>query len=220
MKNLLNILLTALTACALSACSGTKSSTDNTTVETNPITAADAGNPNTQSSPTGLTSGGSQISVDTTAAVFPVNEKGELSTESFIQLAALAGTKEIELGKLAAQKGQSEAVRNFGSMMVTDHTKADKDLRTLAATKNITITLKSDTLRPEQDYKLAAKQLNLLEPDKFDRAYLVTMLDDHKRAVALFQLGAASKDTTVRAYAEKYLPKLRDHLAQVEKLTK
>jgi predicted outer membrane protein len=62
--------------------------------------------------------------------------------------------------------------------------------------------------------------LNLLEPDKFDRAYLVTMLEDHKRAVALFQLGAASKDTTVRAYAERYLPKLRDHLAQVEELTK
>jgi putative membrane protein len=207
-------------ACALSACSGTRSSADNTTLETNPVTGADAGNPNTQSSPTGLTSGGSQTSVDTSAAVFPVNEKGELSTESFIQLAALAGTKEIELGKLAAQKGQSEAVRNFGSMMVNDHTRADKDLRALAGTKSITITLKSDTLRPEQNYKLAAKQLNLLEPDKFDRAYLVTMLDDHKRAVALFQLGAASKDTTVRAYAERYLPKLRDHLAQVEKLTK
>jgi putative membrane protein len=220
MKNLLNIFLMALMACALTACSGMKSSTDNTTVETNPVTGPDASNPNTQSSPTGLTSGGSQISVDTAAAVFPVDEKGELSTESFIQLAALAGTKEIELGKLAAQKGQSEAVRNFGSMMVTDHTKADKDLRALAGTKNITITLKSDTLRPEQDYKLAAKQLNLLEPDKFDRAYLVTMLEDHKRAVALFQLGAASKDTTVRAYAERYLPKLRDHLAQVEELTK
>jgi predicted outer membrane protein len=190
MKKLFNLFLVFVTACAFSACSGTKETTSSTTVETNPVAATDASNPNTQTSPTGLTSAGSQISVDTAKAMFPVNEKGELSTESFIQLAALAGTKEIELGKQ------------------------------LAGSKNISITLKSDTLRPEQDYKLAAKQLNLLSTDKFDRAYLTAMLDDHKRAVALFQLGSASKDAEVKAYAEKYLPKLRDHLAQVEKLIK
>jgi putative membrane protein len=220
MKNLSNIFLVPLAACVLAACSGTKSTTSGTTIETNPVTAVDAGNPNTQTSPTGLTSGGSQISVDTTAAAFPVNEKGELSTESFIQLAALAGTKEIELGKIASQKAQSDEVKSFAAMMISDHTTADAELKQLASTKSITITLKSDTLRPEQDYKLAAKQLDLLSTDKFDRAYLTTMFDDHKRAVALFQLGAASKDTTVKAYAEKYLPKLRDHLAQVEKLIK
>lgn len=218
MKNLLKPSLALLTACSIAACSGTRSTTGSAG-ETTPVTETPA-NPNTQTSPTGLTSGGSQISVDTTAAVFPINEKGELSTEDFIQLAALAGTKEIELGRLAEQKGQSEDVKSFAKMMVSDHSKADEDLKTLAGSKNITITLKSDTLQPEQDYKLAVKQLSLLSSDKFDRAYLVTMLNDHRRAVALFQLGAASKDTTVKAYAEKYLPRLRTHLGEVEKLTK
>jgi putative membrane protein len=220
MKKLFNLFLVFVTACAFSACSGTKETTSSTTVETNPVAATDASNPNTQTSPTGLTSAGSQISVDTAKAMFPVNEKGELSTESFIQLAALAGTKEIELGKLASQKAQSVDVKSFASMMISDHGAADAELKQLAGSKNISITLKSDTLRPEQDYKLAAKQLNLLSTDKFDRAYLTAMLDDHKRAVALFQLGSASKDAEVKAYAEKYLPKLRDHLAQVEKLIK
>lgn len=220
MKKLFNLFLVSGMACAFSACSGTRDTTGGTTVETNPVAATDASNPNTQASPTGLTSGGSQISVDTAKAMFPVDEKGELSTESFIQLAALAGTKEIELGKLASQKAQSADVKSFAGMMISDHGTAGSELKQLAASKNITISLKSDTVRPEQDYKLAAKQLNMLSTDKFDRAYLTTMLEDHKRAVALFQLGAASKDAGVKAYAEKYLPKLREHLAEAEKLTK
>jgi len=209
-----------LTACIATACSGTKPAADSATE--NPITDPQAApaNPNTQSSPTGMTSGGVQNSVDTTLAQFPVDQNGELSTESFIHLAALAGTKEIELGKLAQQKGQSAEVKTFAKMMVDDHTIADADLKALAGAKSIKISLVSDTLRPEQDYKAAAQQLNALSADKFDRAYLVTMLEDHRRAVALFDLGTRSKDPQVKAYAEKYLPKLRTHLAEVEKLTR
>ncbi|HKG07940.1 MAG TPA: DUF4142 domain-containing protein [Pedobacter sp.] len=222
MKNLTNMAVLLFTASAIAACSGTKSTADASTEGTSLTTGQSAvpANPNTPSSPTGLTSAGVQASVDTTVAQFPVNEKGELSTESFIHLAALAGKKEIELGKVAQQKGQSADVKTIGKMIVDDHTMSDADLKSLAASKNITISLVSDTLKPEQDYKAATQQLGAMSSDKFDRAYLIVMLEDHRRAIALYELGAGSKDPAVKAYAEKYLPKLKTHLDAVQKLTR
>ncbi|MES2456888.1 MAG: DUF4142 domain-containing protein [Bacteroidota bacterium] len=221
MKNLLNLFTILLMAIAVTSCSGTKSATE-TTSQTTPITDPQAipDNPNLPSSPTGMTSAGVQSSVDTTNALFPVNEKGELSDASFINLAALAGKKEMELGAIAQQRAQSSEVKTFAKMIVDDHNKADADLKALATSAQVTISLESDTLRPDQDYAAAAKQLGALATDKFDRAYLVTMLEDHRKAVALFDLGTRSKDPKVKAYAEKYLPRMRAHLDAVQKLTK
>jgi putative membrane protein len=221
MKNPSHLLIIMLIYSVLSACSGTKNAASSTTGTTS---LSDQGaateNPNAPSSPTAMASNNVQNTLDTTAAQFPVNEKGELSTDAFLHLAALSGTKEIALGKLAQQKAQSAEVKSLAASLVADHTKADAELRAIASSLNLKINMSLDTLKPEQDYQAAEKQLTALSTDKFDRAYLATMLDDHRRAVALFQLGTASKDTALKAFAQKYLPVLRDHLGMVEKLTR
>jgi len=46
--------------------------------------------------------------------------------------AAKGGMMEVALGKLAREKGQSADVKKFGERMVTDHSKANNDLKAIA----------------------------------------------------------------------------------------
>ena len=59
------------------------------------------------------------------------------STKDFASDAATGGMMEVELGKLAEQKAASQQVKDFGKMMVDDHTKINDDLTTMASKKNI-----------------------------------------------------------------------------------
>src|SRR5438128_4445266 len=52
---------------------------------------------------------------------------------------ASAGMTEVQLGELAQQKASSQRVKDFGAMMVRDHSKANDELKSLAGMKNITL---------------------------------------------------------------------------------
>ena len=53
---------------------------------------------------------------------------GAPSTPDFIQKAAMSDMYEVQAGKLAAEKGQSDAVKQFGQQMVDAHTKTTEEL--------------------------------------------------------------------------------------------
>ena len=59
------------------------------------------------------------------------------SDPDFIKEAAMGGMAEVELGKLAATKATNAEVKKFAQMMVTDHSKANDELKALAAKKGI-----------------------------------------------------------------------------------
>lgn len=135
---------------------------------------------------------------------------GQLSNQDqkFVMEAAQGGMMEVELGRLAAQKASSAEVKAFGQRMVTDHSKANQQLMTLAANKGITLskTLSSD-MQKEHD-KLAK-----LSGAEFDRMYMSHMLKDHKKDVSEFEKESQkATDTGVRSFAQQTLPVLREHL--------
>ena len=57
----------------------------------------------------------------------------------FYKKAAEGGMSEVELGQLAQQKASTSAVKDFGAMMVKDHTAANDKLKALAASKQVTL---------------------------------------------------------------------------------
>ena len=59
------------------------------------------------------------------------------SDTGFVKQAAEGGMMEVAKGKLAAQKGAHDAVKQFGQKMVDDHTKAGDELKSIASGKNI-----------------------------------------------------------------------------------
>jgi putative membrane protein len=135
----------------------------------------------------------------------------------FFEKAASAGKLEIETGKLATQRATEPELRDFGQMMVKDHTQADSELKALAAKKGVTV-----PMAMSRDHQ---KKLDALRAEKsgkdFDDEYRDLMIDSHDEAVDLFEDTARdSADPDVKAFAAKLLPKLQHHQSAANALPK
>jgi putative membrane protein len=136
------------------------------------------------------------------------------SDHMFVMKAAQGGMAEVSLGNLAKQNGGSDAVKQFGSKMVTDHSQANNELRQLAQQKGITLPTDVDSKDKRLSKKLESKQ-----GSEFDKAYIQDMVKDHEADVAEFRREAESgKDPEVKAWAQKTLPVLEQHLAAAKQV--
>jgi putative membrane protein len=158
-----------------------------------------------------------QTSMSTTTATKKTTTSAATSGLSsadrkFFTDASQGGMLEVELGKIAAEKGSNPDVKTFGQRMVDDHSKANDQLKGLAAQKNVKL---SDKLSPAKQ-KMVAKY-NKLSGAAFDSSYMSNMVTDHKQDVAEFQKEAKSgKDSDVKSWAQTTLPTLQDHLKMAE----
>jgi len=132
----------------------------------------------------------------------------------FIMEAAMGGLMEVELGRVAAQQGTSDAVKQFGQRMVDDHSKANTELMTLAQSKGITLPTALDDKHRNELTKLSA-----MTGAEFDRAYSKMMLSDHKKDVSEFEKQSTrGADPDLKAFATQTLPTLQEHLQMARAL--
>jgi putative membrane protein len=132
----------------------------------------------------------------------------------FAVAAAAGGLAEVELGRLAQQNASDARVKDFGAMMVNDHSRADDELKVLAKSKGISLPATLDNGEQKIKDKLAAKS-----GPAFDKAYVSDMIDDHKQDIREFEDAAKTlKDPELKAFAVRTLPVLKKHLDAVLKI--
>ena len=133
---------------------------------------------------------------------------------TFATKAADGGMAEVATGKLAAQHAQSPAVKSFGEQMVTDHSKANDELKAVAAKNAIDL-----PSAPSAKHQAAADKLAGFDGRAFDDAYVKLMVQDHTETVALFKKEAATgSNADVKAFANETLPTLQHHLDMIKKI--
>jgi putative membrane protein len=131
-----------------------------------------------------------------------------VSDSEFAKNAAEGGMAEVRFGELAKDRGSSQAVKDFGTRMVTDHTKADDNLKTAASKDNISLPAQLNA-KDQATYD----RLSKLSGTAFDRAYTRDMVRDHEADVAAFRHEANDgKDASIKGFASQTLPTLQDHL--------
>jgi len=144
----------------------------------------------------------------------PTSNEAVSATQRFMDEAALSNMAEVDLGKLAQQNAESSEVKAFGERMITDHTKADDELKQVAAQQQV-------NLPPGLDSKFEVTRARLakLHGHAFDEAYMRDMVTDHKKDVAEFKRESDTlKDPAVKKWAEETLPVLESHLQLAEKV--
>jgi putative membrane protein len=130
---------------------------------------------------------------------------------SFYKKAAEGGMAEVELGKLAQDKSPTASVKEFGAMMVTDHSAANDKLKAIAAKKNIKL-----PTSPSVGQMATKTKLEVLSGDSFDKSYIKGMVEDHQEDIKEFQTEAISgHDADAKAYAAATLPTLKAHLKKI-----
>ncbi len=136
-----------------------------------------------------------------------VNSSVDSRSMDFAMKAANGSMMEVELGRWAQDHAVSQAVKDFGSMMVTDHSAASSQLQTIASARNISLpgAVSADTRKHMDD--LMAKQTK-----DFDRAYVDMMVVDHQKDVREFEEASRNlPDADLRDFAARTLPTLQKH---------
>jgi putative membrane protein len=139
---------------------------------------------------------------------------GMTADAKFAMEAAMGGMEEVEMGRLAAQKGASDEVRQFGQRMVDDHSKANSDLMQVASSKGWALPAALDAKHQADMRKMSA-----LSGEAFDRAYVKMMVKDHKKDVGEFQKESTrGADADVKSFAARTLPTLQEHLQMIQRI--
>lgn len=142
--------------------------------------------------------------------------KGGGVDQMFVKKAAEGGMAEVDLGNVAKQNGSNDAVKQFGDRMVTDHGKANDELKSLAQQKSWTLPTEAKAAD-----KSKKDRLSKMNGAAFDKAYMRDMVMDHEKDVKEFQKCAAScSDPDLKAWAGKTVPTLEDHLKMAKDTAK
>ena len=135
---------------------------------------------------------------------------------SFVKSAAMGGMYEVKAGQVAASQGASDAVKNFGQRMVTDHGNANTELMDIAKQKGLAVPAELD-----KKFQKKIDALSKKSGADFDRAYIKEMVKDHKEDIKAFDKQAKKgKDPDLKAFASKTLPTLQEHLKLAQQAEK
>lgn len=182
-------------AIAFASCQGTGDGTTDTSDTTSIESSPDNTNEN--------------ATTDTTSGATTLDN----NTRDFVMEASSGGMKEVQLGELAQQKAISQRVKDFGAMMVRDHTKANEGLK-MAVNGKLTI-----PVAISDKHQRHIKDLNEETGTDFDKDYIKMMIDDHEANIKKFEdIAKESNDPAIRDFANNTLPTLRTHLTEAKSI--
>lgn len=134
----------------------------------------------------------------------------------FIEKAAQGDHAEVQLGRLAVQNGSSQQVKQFGQLMINDHSKANDQLTGIASRQGVTLPDKLDR-HDQKEYDHLAS----LNGHKFDREYMSYMVKNHKKDASDFKHEAEhGRNKDVQGFASQTEPILQQHLQLAQQTKK
>ena len=144
------------------------------------------------------------------------SRKSAMSQDDMRRFTSIAqgNMAEIELGKLAQEKAESQEVKDFGKHMVEDHGQKLEENKQLAEKKDAKL-----PQAPNKEQQATKVRLEKLSGTDFDRAYSRQMVGDHQKTLKLLQDTAKNaKDAELKAAAEKAAPGVEKHLQMAKGL--
>ena len=139
----------------------------------------------------------------TMASAMPV----DTADKAFLIKAASGGMLEVYLGSLAEDSAKSARVKQFGGMMVKDHTDANSNLKSII--KQLQVSIPDSMMAEHTQHKMGLEKIKAVA---FDKAYMKMMIEDHKEDIADFKKAAKSNNTLIKNFATQTLPVLNKHL--------
>jgi putative membrane protein len=136
------------------------------------------------------------------------------ANQEFLTKAIQGNYAEVQMGELAEKNGQSGQVKNYGEMLKTEHSDANK--KAIEAAKSMGVTPPTGpNAKQKADYNEMAK----LTGPSFDKKFSEHMVMDHKKDIEEYQTAAKKQDAAGK-YATEALPTLQKHLQRAEALQK
>ena len=148
--------------------------------------------------------------LSTTAAF--AQSQPDKNSQKFIKTAIEHNYAEIDVGRLAQEKGTNPAVKEYGAMLVKDHSDANAKAKDVAEKLKVDPPTGADLMHQGTYLKL-----KVLSGATFDKSFIGGMVKDHQNDVNEFKKQSAKNDPT-GAHAKEVLPHLQHHLAEAKKI--
>lgn len=150
-----------------------------------------------------------------TASARTLERKISLSKrdETFLITAAERMLSNIDIARLAEQRGTTRAIKSYGETLVKDQSEILVELKKLAALKSMDF---PTNIRDSE----ATNDIKEIHGKSFDRKFIKMMLFDQKKYARDFERAAQSNDPDIQVFATKYLPVIQSHLIQIKSMKK
>lgn len=205
-KFILLLILVVIAAFAVTGCKKSETTTTDTAVA-----ATDTSTTTTSGTDTSSTTTTAPTTTTSGSASTPLSDKDK----EFMTKAAQGGMMEVTLGQTVSQKAQSPDVKTFAERMVTDHSKANDELKQLASTKGMTLPTDMG------EHQKSVDELSKKSGKDLDKSYMSEMVKDHEKDVAEFKKASNDvQDADLKAWATKTLPTLEEHLRMAKETQK
>lgn len=133
---------------------------------------------------------------------------------NFVEEATEGGIEEVQLGKLAAERAENDQVKTFGQRMIADHSQANQRLSEIAQRAGL-----PPAKEPSRSEQRKTEKLGKLSGAEFDKEYISTMVDDHKKTIDAFEKQAKKGEhAELKTFAQDTLPKLEQHYDMAKRL--
>jgi putative membrane protein len=138
----------------------------------------------------------------------------QMSAQDFVNMAASSDMFEIQSSQLAVEQGQTDNVKEFAQMMITDHTASSQKLATIAAAQNLTVP--AEMMAPQTELM---ENVTGAEGDAFDAAYGQAQAENHMVAAQLLETYSENGDNeALKEFAAETLPVVQQHLETAKTL--
>ena len=132
--------------------------------------------------------------------------------QNFVKQAAQGGLEEIQSGQMAEQKGASQAIKQLGQTLVTDHTMMNEQLKQIAQQQGFTLPQSLS-----QDDRQEMQQLRNASGQQFDRQFADEQIEDHQKMIQVLQKEAqTTQDPALREFAQSGIPVMQKHLQMAQ----
>lgn len=140
-----------------------------------------------------------------------------MTDQQFVDFAGQTDMVEANLGQLAQNVASSQAVKDYGQMLVTDHDKDFSDLNAAAQQANLTAPTAIDTAHN----KAMIDPFQKLKGAAFDHKFATDMVAGHTKAIEVYKKEATdAKNPALQSYAQNAIPVLEKHLDAAKALEK
>ncbi|MGA7521722.1 MAG: DUF4142 domain-containing protein [Acidobacteriaceae bacterium] len=140
-----------------------------------------------------------------------------MTDQQFVDFAGQTDMVEANLGQLAQNVAESQGVKDYGQMLVTDHTKDFSDLHTAAQQANLTV---PDAIDAKSNKEMI-DPFQKLKGAAFDHKYIHEMIAGHTKALEVYKKEAEdAQNPAIKTYAENAIPVLQKHLDGAKNLEK
>lgn len=140
---------------------------------------------------------------------------GTITDKDFVQEAFSNAQVEIELSRVAVEKGANARTKKLAKTIIKENSAANAQLRTLAATRKLELPAQLD-----KDQQQRVEQLKQSDRKAFDATYRKELEQMHVASIQLFDKVAKNprSDAELRVFASQRLPLYKKQQEMLEKI--